>query len=78
VDAVSDDDIDIVLEASELSDDIEIAPDELFGGPSFADYISGGCQLRVIVAIDYTASNGTWIIICVYYVCGTDFDKQKL
>jgi hypothetical protein len=71
-DAGSDDEIDIVVETCELSDDIEIVPDELFGGASFADYISGGCQLRVIVAIDYTASNGTWIIICVY-VCGTDF-----
>jgi hypothetical protein len=46
----------IILEAT---DDIEVLPDELFGGPNFADYISGGCQLRVIVAIDYTSSNGT-------------------
>jgi hypothetical protein len=49
------DDEDIVVEAS---DDIELVPDEPVGGPCFADYISGGCQLRVIVAIDFTASNG--------------------
>jgi hypothetical protein len=53
---------DIVIEAT---DEIEILPDELFGGPNFADYISGGCQLRVIVAIDYTASNGTLIAVLV-------------
>jgi hypothetical protein len=28
------------------------------GGPTFADYIAGGCELRVTVAIDFTASNG--------------------
>jgi hypothetical protein len=54
--APMEEDEDIVVEAT---DDIEIVPDELFGGANFADYISGGCQLRVIVAIDYTASNGT-------------------
>jgi hypothetical protein len=26
--------------------------------PSFVDYISGGCQLSVVVAIDFTGSNG--------------------
>jgi hypothetical protein len=45
----------IVVEAT---DDIVLVPDELEGGPGFADYINGGCQLRVTVAIDYTASNG--------------------
>ena len=28
------------------------------GGASFIDYISGGCQLNVAVAIDFTGSNG--------------------
>lgn len=28
------------------------------GGASFADYISGGCELNVGVAIDFTGSNG--------------------
>lgn len=45
----------IVIEATE---DIHLVPDELIGGATFADYIAGGCQLRVIVAIDFTASNG--------------------
>ena len=40
------------------SDDIVIAPDEVDGPPDFVDYVSGGCQLHVITAIDYTASNG--------------------
>jgi hypothetical protein len=48
-------DQDIVVFAS---DDIVIAPDEVDGPPDFVDYVSGGCQLHVITAIDYTASNG--------------------
>jgi hypothetical protein len=40
------------------SDDIVIAPDEVDGPPDFVDYVSGGCRLHVITAIDYTASNG--------------------
>jgi hypothetical protein len=28
------------------------------GQPSFVDYISGGCELQVCVAIDFTGSNG--------------------
>jgi hypothetical protein len=28
------------------------------GQPSFVDYISGGCELQVFVAIDFTGSNG--------------------
>jgi hypothetical protein len=28
------------------------------GTPSFVDYISGGCELNVVVAIDFTGSNG--------------------
>ncbi len=47
---------DIVME---LSNDVETVPDDLNSGANFVDYISGGCQLRVVVAIDYTASNGT-------------------
>jgi hypothetical protein len=54
--AAGDDEEDIVLEST---DDIEILPEDLDGGANFADYIAGGCELRVIVAIDYTASNGT-------------------
>lgn len=29
------------------------------GQPTFVDYISGGCELQVCVAIDFTGSNGT-------------------
>ena len=29
------------------------------GKPTFVDYISGGCELQVCVAIDFTGSNGT-------------------
>lgn len=47
--------------------DITIAPDEV-DPPSFSDYISGGCQLRAIVAIDYTASNGKYCSVLVYFV----------
>jgi Copine len=48
---------DIVVEAT---DGVELASEEflLEGGPTFADYVSGGCQLRATVAIDFTASNG--------------------
>jgi hypothetical protein len=38
-------------------EDIVIAPDEL-DPPDFIDYVSGGCQLNVMVAIDFAASNG--------------------
>ncbi|EGC33615.1 hypothetical protein DICPUDRAFT_154343 [Dictyostelium purpureum] len=31
----------------------------LVGEPSFIDYISGGCEINLIVAIDCTASNGS-------------------
>ena len=51
----------IVVEAtgsSEIVEDIAVDPDDPIELPQFVDYISGGCQLRVIVAIDYTASNG--------------------
>lgn len=51
----SSEDDDIVVYAS---DDIVIAPDEVDGPPDFVDYVSGGCKLHVITAIDYTASNG--------------------
>lgn len=34
------------------------APYKPFDRPSFVDYISGGCKLNVMVAIDFTASNG--------------------
>lgn len=29
------------------------------GQPTFVDYVSGGCQLNVCVAVDFTGSNGT-------------------
>jgi hypothetical protein len=45
---VNDIDEDIVVEAT---DDIAILPDELEGGPQFADFVAGGCQLRLSVAI---------------------------
>ena len=32
--------------------------------PSFVDYISGGTELNLMVAIDFTASNGTLIYFC--------------
>lgn len=51
----NEDEEDIIIEAT---DNVEMLPDELGANVGFADYISGGCQLRVIVAIDYTASNG--------------------
>ena len=28
------------------------------GSPNFVDYVSGGCELNVVVAIDFTGSNG--------------------
>jgi hypothetical protein len=28
------------------------------GAPTFVDYVSGGCELNVVVAIDFTGSNG--------------------
>jgi hypothetical protein len=31
---------------------------QLVGEPTFVDYISGGCQLNVTVAVDFTGSNG--------------------
>jgi hypothetical protein len=40
------------------SDDIVIGSDDVDGPPDFVDYVSGGCKLHVITAIDYTASNG--------------------
>ena len=40
-------------------DELELEPDELNGiQPTFANYVAGGCELRVIAAIDATASNG--------------------
>jgi TPP-dependent indolepyruvate ferredoxin oxidoreductase alpha subunit len=28
--------------------------------PEFVDYLAGGCQISLAVAIDFTASNGKW------------------
>jgi len=40
-------------------DELELEPEELNGiQPTFANYVAGGCELRVIAAIDATASNG--------------------
>jgi hypothetical protein len=35
-----------------------LAPYKPFNRPSFVDYMSGGCKLNVMVALDFTASNG--------------------
>lgn len=32
---------------------------ELIEKPSFLDYLKGGTELNVMVAVDFTASNGT-------------------
>lgn len=34
------------------------APPAASGSPTFVDYISGGCQLNLCVAVDFTGSNG--------------------
>ena len=56
------DDDDIFIEATDetsfVAGDGFAAFETDDGGPTFADYIAGGCQLRVTVAIDFTASNG--------------------
>jgi hypothetical protein len=44
-----------------LAHDAEMAPtcaDECSRVGSFLDYVSGGCEISVMVAIDFTASNG--------------------
>ena len=51
--------VDAMDSTREATEDIEIVADDLFGEANFADYVSGGCQLRAITAIDFTASNGT-------------------
>jgi hypothetical protein len=50
------DDIDLSAPLSIDDDDIVLLPEN--DNPTFVDYIAGGCQLKVVVAIDYTASNG--------------------
>jgi hypothetical protein len=60
--ASEEEEVEVEAEEGEIvispDEDIEIAPEPLAGGASFVDYVKGGCQLRTIVAIDYTASNG--------------------
>lgn len=34
----------------------------LTGNPTFVDYVSGGCDLNVCVAVDFTGSNGTYVV----------------
>ena len=36
--------------------------------PEFVDYLAGGCQISLAVAIDFTASNGTLLVRCVNIV----------
>ena len=43
-------------------EDIEIEPELVTEPATFVDYVKGGCQLRTIVAVDYTASNGKKMI----------------
>jgi len=52
-----DDDGNNAAEGKQSSGDIVILADEL-DPPSFVDYIRGGAELKVAVAIDFTASNG--------------------
>ena len=68
----------IIIEAT---DDIELMPDDgdELGHVNFADYISGGCQLRVIVAIDFTASNGMVIfLVCSHALFVTGLPNPNL
>jgi hypothetical protein len=51
--------VDGVEEVSEQMAKVAVsAPYKPFDRPAFVDYISGGCKLNVMVAIDFTASNG--------------------
>ena len=36
---------------------------------SFVDYIKGGCELNLIVAIDFTVRSDVVSIVCKYCVC---------
>ena len=40
------------------SGELEIFDLEMTEVPSFLDYLRGGCELNLVVAIDYSASNG--------------------
>lgn len=40
----------------------------LTGKPTFVDYVSGGCGLNVCVAIDFTGSNGKYVVNSVSHV----------
>lgn len=46
------------IEVAAEEDDIVIEPVEVFTRPTFTDYIAGGLQLHMTIAIDATASNG--------------------
>ena len=37
---------------------ITVSTAKLHDGPSFLDYIAGGCQMNVVLGIDFSASNG--------------------
>lgn len=41
-----------------ITDEDDEEEDIVFSKPTFVSYINGGCEMRVIVAIDATASNG--------------------
>jgi len=56
------------------------------GQPSFVDYVSGGCNLNVCVAIDFTGSNGTCkesvptayvVNTNVFFVISIRFDRRS-
>ena len=56
---VTEDEQEIVVEVATASE--ELAPegeDIVAMEPTFVNYVSGGCQLHVLVAVDATASNG--------------------
>eukprot|EP00934_Nitzschia_sp_Nitz4_P006123 Nitzschia sp. Nitz4//scaffold178_size73299//8161//9852//NITZ4_005691-RA/size73299-processed-gene-0.17-mRNA-1//1//CDS//3329539098//6113//frame0 len=46
------------LEGVEAPSDAPSAEVARAGQPNFVDYISGGCELNVVVAVDFTGSNG--------------------
>lgn len=37
--------------------------------PDFVDYLGGGCEISLAVAIDFTASNGTFLILYSFARC---------
>lgn len=56
--------LDVAVEGADIAvaspgEELEVEAYEIsVGEPTFVNYVSGGCQLRTVVAIDSTASNG--------------------